>query len=228
MHILPIIPARFESERFPGKLLAKYKHRQVIDYPISACLEAFNECVVLTNDNTIATNIEQGSAILFGGSYRNGTERIADACNRLNIANYTLIMHVQGDEVGLNPEDLKRLATVADIMADSREIATLFYRTDDEKLLKSPDHVKCWRWDIGRDPPSWNFSRLYERDVSKARDQIHVGVYCYRRWMLNSYMANWPTDDEKRERLEQLRWEYPIIAYEVAPCKAINVPDDLA
>lgn len=223
MHILPIIPARFDSERFPGKLLEMYRDRSVISWPIRCCIEAFGQCLIATDSKDIADECAGKCDILLSKpkDYRNGTERIADACNRLNVSDETLIVHVQGDEVGLNPENLKRLAQTA--IHD--RIATLFYRTDDEKILKSRDHVKCWRWDIGRDPPSFNFSRAYENDG--ARWNIHVGVYCYRRDMLRNYMSCWPTDEEKRERLEQLRWDVPIEAYEVAPCKSINVPEDL-
>lgn len=235
MHILPIIPARFESERFPGKLLKRYCGPTVISWPIAACLAAFQQCFVLTDNTELAeeASAHDADALLIEGDYRNGTERIADACNRLNVDDDTLIMHVQGDEVGLIPEDLKRLAQV---VMDRHEVGTLFYRTDDEKLLKSLDHVKCWRGQILKAADgvlvscgeSWRFSRA--RNVpthEEGQGFIHVGVYCYRRSLLHGYMARWPTDDEKCERLEQLRWDVPIIAYEVAPCKSINVPEDL-
>lgn len=228
MRILPIIPARLESERFPGKLLKKYRHKAVVAYPAESCIKAFGSCLLLSGNLEIIEEIAEGpesacgpdcSALLMHGDYRNGTERIADACNRLNIADDTLIMHVQGDEVGLNPEDLKRLAGCAKY--EDEKVSTLFYRTDDESLLKSRDHVKC----MGT-PAGW----VFRRDPDIRTDQpcnIHVGVYCYRRDALRRYMQRWPTEDEKRENLEQLRWDVPIIAYEVAPCKSINTPEDL-
>lgn len=221
MHILPIIPARFESERFPGKLLEKYGKYPVIAWPIFSCINAFNACFVLTDSIEIAKEADGFNAdpIIIDGDYHNGTERIADACNRLNIDNDTLIMHVQGDEVGLNPDDLKRLA---DVVMDRHEVGTLFYRTEDEKLLKSLDHVKCW---LNSNEQGWGFSRL--PTIKGFGPCVHVGVYAYRRSLLHEYMARWPTEDEKRERLEQLRWDVPIMAYEVAPCKSINVPEDL-
>jgi 3-deoxy-manno-octulosonate cytidylyltransferase (CMP-KDO synthetase) len=214
MHILPIIPARFESERFPGKLLEDYKRHPVCWWPARACLDAFGECFVVTSDFEILSLTKETTLIYMHGNYRNGTERIADACNRLNVSDETLIMHVQGDEVGLRPEDLKRLAECSCIHSSVR---TLFYCTEDEKLLKSPNSVKCWGWgDKG-----CTFGRSLQTQTIDP-DGIHVGVYCYRRSMLHAYMARWPTDDEKRERLEQLRWDVPIIAYKVAPCKAIS------
>ena len=219
MHILPIIPARFESERFPGKLLKEYQKRTIINYPIRACLNVFGECFVVSDGPELvyAAYGLGASGVLLSGNYRNGTERIADACNRLNITDDTLIMHVQGDEVELDPEDLKRLAAVA----EHNYVSTLYYRTEDEKILKSLDHVKCWMDEKER---SWRFTRAYPGYDPWA---IHVGVYCYKRDALRRYMTRWPTGEENRERLEQLRWDVPISAYEVKPCKSINVPGDL-
>lgn len=108
-----LIPARLESSRFPRKALEK-----IIDYPLvihvalrSRLCTLIDEVAVCTDSKEIAQICSKYdvSVILTQSSHRNGTERISEAADILNIPDCDTIIDIQGDEALVDPFALSRL-----------------------------------------------------------------------------------------------------------------------
>ena len=107
-----IIPARFESSRFPGKPLAKISGREMILRVCdrSAVAVGRHHVYVATDDQRIASLVKSaGYNVLITGDALTGTDRVAEAAAKLQ---YTYFINVQGDEPLLEPEDIVKCLKV--------------------------------------------------------------------------------------------------------------------
>src|SRR5437762_13190613 len=94
-----IIPARYNSTRFPGKPLAEIEGKPLIEYVYRRVQKArlINGTAVATHDRRIAEAVERvgGTAIMTRNDHPSGTERLAEAV--YGIYKVTLVFNVQGD-----------------------------------------------------------------------------------------------------------------------------------
>jgi 3-deoxy-manno-octulosonate cytidylyltransferase (CMP-KDO synthetase) len=153
-----------------------------------------------------------GHAIMTSEAHQSGTDRIAEAVERLQdkgcgIQDKDIIVNVQGDEPLIHP---KMVDDVIKLMDDERaSIGTLVKRIEEEKEITDPNIVKVVFNDEGF---ALYFSRSpipYHRDSDEFRTLKlyfkHIGIYAYRKDMLLKFAKMSPTRLEQTEKLEQLR-----------------------
>ncbi|MDY0112590.1 MAG: 3-deoxy-manno-octulosonate cytidylyltransferase [Candidatus Cloacimonadaceae bacterium] len=205
MKAVAIIPARYESTRFPGKALAKLLNKPLIQWVWEAVnnAELFDQVLVATDSILIKEAVDNfgGQAVLTRKEHQSGTDRIAEVAESLDC---DIIVNVQGDEPLINQ---KVLSPLLQVMKDtSLPIASLMTPIKDFSLLSNPNLVKVV---VDNDSNALYFSRSaipFNRDNIPLVDYWqHIGVYAYRRNALMQLVKLPSGKLEQVEKLEQLR-----------------------
>ncbi len=211
-----IIPARHASSRLPGKPLLDIAGRPMIEHVYRRALESGAESVVVaTDDRRIAEAVAEfgGEACMTADTHRSGTDRLAEAVQKLGFADDEIIVNLQGDEPLMAPTLLKQ---VADGLAKAQQadMATLCTRIQTAAELFDPHVVKVI---MDRDGYAIYFSRAvipWDRDAfavttetlpDGAEHYRHLGIYAYRAGFLKHYNQLDSCHLEQMESLEQLR-----------------------
>jgi len=188
-----LIPARYESTRFPGKPLVSLDGKTMIDRVVDACKETGLKTVVLTDDIRIHRQVmNKCMCIMHHDDYQNGTERCAGAISDEWLKKQTHFINVQGDMPDITPE---MIFAIKDLIDSGADVATVY--TDMDPVLKEdPNTVKMIK---GTTTAQW-FGRGFTYGYH------HLGVYGYTREALTMYPILKKTQEEDIEKLEQLRW----------------------
>ncbi len=204
-----VIPARYASERLPGKPLREIAGRPMIEHVWRRATESTaSEVVIATDDERIAAAAEDFGALvcMTGDQHRSGTERIAEVADLLDWADGYIVVNLQGDEPAMPPALIDQCATLlADCDSDMATLASPIRSSDD---YLDPNVVKVV---VADDGDALYFSRAsipYRRDAGDdAPDGAlqHHGIYAYRCGVLRKLVAKEPTPLELTEKLEQLR-----------------------
>jgi len=198
---IAIIPARFNSTRFPGKPVVKIAGKTLVEHVYRRVEQAsqVSRVLVATDDERIAGAVERfgGSALMTRSDHRSGTDRLAEAARRLDLDSSTLVVNVQGDEPMIEPGDIDRAITAA--RTGGAEIVTLMTKIDSE-AAGDPNRVKVT---VNRSGIALYFSR--SKIPSQGTCFLHLGLYVYRAGFLKSFTELERTPLEIGERLEQLR-----------------------
>jgi 3-deoxy-manno-octulosonate cytidylyltransferase (CMP-KDO synthetase) len=246
-----IIPARYASSRYPAKPLAPLRGATGV---AKSLIQRSWECAsriagsagawVATDDDRIADEVASfgGQVVMTSPDCRNGTERCADAVDRLDdVAD--IIVNLQGD-APLTP-DFVVTGLVEGLVADAKAImATAAVRcspTVYDHLIADQAQGRVGGTTVvfNRRGHALYFSkRVLPHIPATARDahtsvHLHLGVYAYRREALATYMAMPPSPLEELEGLEQLRFldgDRPIRIVPFEPigwdCIELNNPGD--
>ena len=201
-----VIPARFGSQRLPGKPLLAKTGKPLIRHVYERVRMArrVDRVVVATDDERILRAVEEfgGEAVMTSPKHESGTDRTAEAVRRIPC---DAVINVQGDEPEIDPALIDRLAET--LRKDARaDWVTAAVPTRGSKSLANPATVK-----IARDAEGYAlyFSRSaipHERGHAFPRKALlHVGIYGFRRSALMRFAKSRPSPLEKTERLEQLR-----------------------
>jgi 3-deoxy-manno-octulosonate cytidylyltransferase (CMP-KDO synthetase) len=202
---LAVIPARYGSQRFPGKPLADLGGKPVIQHVYERTLRArgLDATIVATDDERIA-----GAVRAFGGrvamtrsDHKSGTERAAEVARSMPSAE--LILNIQGDEPFVDPASIEALLLALDAPAHPSFVT--LREPLDEADSDRPHVVKVVTTLSG---DALYFSRApipYRRDRLPASVFRHVGLYGFRREGLLWFASLAPTPLEGSEGLEQLR-----------------------
>jgi len=204
---LGVIPARAGASRFPGKPLAALRGRPLVAHVWERARSCprLDRVVIATDDDAIAA-VARGfgaEVVLTRIDHASGTDRVAEVAARAEFAGYDVVANVQGDEPLLDPAALA--AAIAPVAAGEAVFATLAHVEHDPGAFASPHVVKVAldaRGDataFTRTPPA------AAAGPGPAGFLRHVGLYVYTRDTLLAFAALPPTEDERRERLEQLR-----------------------
>jgi 3-deoxy-manno-octulosonate cytidylyltransferase (CMP-KDO synthetase) len=221
--VLAIIPARFDSTRFPGKALADIAGRPMIEhvYRRAASATCVHGTIVATDDLRIAQAVESfgGAAVMTRADHASGTDRIAEVAAALPCR---VIVGVQGDEPLIEPSAID--AAVEPLLTDAAlEMSTLSRPFADAEEFASRHVVKVVT-DLRR-------RALYFSRAPLAAAQAHIGLYAYRRDVLLRLAALPPAPLEQAESLEQLRALSHGIAIQVVETRhrsiGVDTPDDL-
>jgi 3-deoxy-manno-octulosonate cytidylyltransferase (CMP-KDO synthetase) len=222
-----VIPARFASTRFPGKLLTNLNGRPVLEWAYHSAKKskAFEKILIATDDYRILRAVANfgAEAVLTSPNHPSGTDRIAEAVKKLNC---DLVVNLQGDHPFVTPAMLRNLLAV---FADKKiEAATLAYPEKDKEKLKNPNLVKTV---FDKNNFALYFSR--SRIPWEAEEAfVHIGLYAFRKNFLTKLIKWKQTKLEKAEKLEQLRIlengtkVKVVLTKEAVP--SIDVPDDLS
>ncbi|PVX51966.1 3-deoxy-manno-octulosonate cytidylyltransferase (CMP-KDO synthetase) [Balneicella halophila] len=240
MQPLVIIPARYDSTRFPGKPLALINDKPMIQHTYEQAIKTDYPVLVATDDERIVKAVEEfGGKVVLTGEHSNGTERCREAAHIAESDHgmqFDVVINVQGDEPFIHPDQIKALFEVFGT-DENIDIATFGKRIKETEDLFSANIVKVVR---GKKRQALYFSRSvipYCRDafkddwVEEHKYLKHIGMYAYRKEVLNQIVELPEGEIEKLESLEQLRWleeGFTVIVLETThESIGIDTPDDL-
>jgi 3-deoxy-manno-octulosonate cytidylyltransferase (CMP-KDO synthetase) len=206
-----VIPARYASERLPGKPLREIAGKAMIEHVYERGRESdATEVIIATDDDRIADAAEGFGATvcLTSDQHRSGSERIAEVADLLDWSDDIIIVNLQGDEPAMPPALINQCAGLLDdITVDISTLASPIASRDD---FENPNVVKVV---LNNDDDAIYFSRATipyprsEDDSRKAMDSAlhHHGIYAYRCGILRQLVNADPSPLELAEQLEQLR-----------------------
>ena len=247
MHLTVLIPARLASTRLPNKPLADVAGLplvvRVAQQVSSAVLSEITLRAVVACDSDSIFNVCQQhgiEAVLTRNDHPSGSDRLAEACEILQLADDEIVVNVQGDEPLINPQ---LVVDVAQLLQNSptASMSTAAHVIDSLEEFRNPNVVKVV---IDAQNLAMYFSRApigWWRDGSKAglpelpsapKPLRHIGIYAYRVGFLKQFPTLPQADIEVCEALEQLRalWHGHRIAVHVteqAPGPGVDTPEDL-
>lgn len=211
MKAAAVIPARYDSSRFPAKMLADLKGKAVILRTVERTLQAdaLSGVMVATDDERIVRVVSDAGhrACMTRRDHVSGTDRIVEAMAHVDA---DLIVNVQGDEPFMDPGLINRLVARMN-RDDAPDIGTACTPILEAEDLLNPAVVKVVRDEKGC---ALYFSRSlipHSRDeapetlLGKGLYFRHLGIYAYRRRFLEKWSGLPPHPLEQTEKLEQLR-----------------------
>ena len=225
-----VILARYLFSRFPGKPLADILGKPMIQHVYEKAASVKNATVVVaTDDKKILSVVNSfgGKGVMTSSTHASGTDRLVEVMNKVDA---DLYINLQGDEPLVRPEDIELLIN-AMVVNKSIEVGTLYHLISAEQA-KNSNTVKVVTSHSGR---VCYFSRspipfIRDKDVQTNYKQ-HVGVYAYRKSVLEQYSQLAKSETEIAEQLEQLRLldsDIDIYAFEVMKTGAgVDTPKDL-
>jgi len=244
MSFVVVIPARYQSSRLPGKVLADIHGKPMIQWVVEQSQKSGADKIIVATDNDeVETAVKAfgGEVCKTGANHQSGTERLAEVMDIYGFDDDQVIVNVQGDEPFIPPENI---AQVAANLAGQKlaRMATLAMTITDVDEALNPNAVKVL---CDKDNYAIYFSRAtipYDRDrflnnhhIQEIGDYYlrHIGIYAYRAGFIKDYV-NWPASTlEQVESLEQLRvlWQGEKIHVDVAnkrlPVEGVDTPEDL-
>ena len=245
MNFSVIIPARFESSRLPGKVLADICGKPMIQWVVEkAQCSGASKVIVATDNDQVASAVEGfgGEVCRTRSDHQSGTERLAEVIEKYQFSDNEIIVNVQGDEPFIPPENI---AQVAQNLADQQlaRMATLAIKITTVTEALNPNAVKVL---TDKNGYALYFSRAtipYDRKRFLNNDIIteigdyylrHVGIYAYRAGFIKDYVR-WPSSElEQIEALEQLRVLFQgekihvAVANSNVPVEGVDTAEDLA
>lgn len=238
MKLLAVIPARYDSSRFPGKPLVMIGDRPMVQrvYEVARACDAFDKVVVATDSEKIAACVRGfgGAVEMTSSVHETGTDRVAEVAARY--PEMDAIANVQGDQPFATTEMLDQLMAPY-LAGQSPDMTTLACPLTGSDPYNDPNTVKVL---CDRNNQALYFSRASIPFVRKPPAEgapkmpvyHHLGLYAFRRDFLAHYAKLEPTPFEQCEALEQLRvleHGYRIVVCQTAASiLEINTPEDLA
>jgi 3-deoxy-manno-octulosonate cytidylyltransferase (CMP-KDO synthetase) len=238
-----LIPARLASTRLPDKPLADIAGLpMVVRVARRAQRSAASRCVVAADDARIVQACEAHgvSAILTRVDHASGSDRLAEACTLLDLADDEVVVNVQGDEPLIEPDLINAVARELHARPDC-VMSTAAHTIDALDDFLNPNVVKVVMDQrrtalyFSRAPiPWWRDGMAHGSGgaLPSPPPFRHVGVYGYRAGFLRRFPGLAPAPLELTESLEQLRvlWHGEGIAVHLsaaAPGSGVDTPQDL-
>lgn len=204
-----MIPARYDSSRFPGKMMADLGGTPVIvrTYASTLATNLFDDVYVVTDSDVIQKAVEQagGKVIRSQREHACGSDRIAEAVADLEV---DIVVNVQGDEPFVKKAPLEALlACFYQADADKIDLASLMQKMDDEAQIQDPNYVKVL---VDNDDFALYFSRVavpYKRSENATINYYeHIGVYAFRKAALMDFYRLPMGRLETAEKIECIRY----------------------
>lgn len=223
-----IIPARLRSTRLPGKMLADIAGKPMVQRVYEQASKSDIANIIIAtdaNDIAVVARVFCTNVIMTKENHESGTDRLAEAVTKLNLADEDIVINVQGDEPLIPIENIHQ---VAKLLADSTDavVSTLCEKITCAEDIYNPNNVKVV---FDKNNYALYFSRAsipFERGFSennaidKAEFYRHIGMYAYKVGFLKEYASLSRSPIESYESLEQLRvlWN----GYKIAVAEAIE------
>ncbi len=223
-----MIPARWESSRFPGKPLELINGtpmlRRVYDR-VKMCKE-LDTVVILTDDNRIrhycATN--EMRCIVIEDECKTGTDRCASA---LPLCDGDLFVNIQGDEPLINPDAIDKLIRSHDRNVG---ISNAYVEVQDDYKLHDRNVVKVVN-DLNHNAVYYSRLPIPYLQKEEVRFKQQLGLYVFNRSMLELFSTLIVGENEKAESVEMLRYienGYAVRMVEVDDHGlSVDTPEDL-
>lgn len=234
MDAIGVIPARYSSTRFHGKVLADIMGKPMIQHVWERVKQArMLDDIIVACDHEEVAEVALGfgaKVVMTSKSHVCGTDRIAEVINPLDVK---VVVNIQADEPLTHPTMIDSLARAL-LEDNSVSMATIMKRIDDPALINDSNVVK-----VVTDKN--NFALYFSRsvipytaansDVKEPQYFKHIGLYGYTKDFLFIF-KNLPVSDlERSEKLEQLRVLEEGFKIKVIETKfdtiGIDTPDDL-
>ena len=240
-----VIPARYASQRLPGKPLLDIGGKPMIRHVYErACASGAAQVVIATDDPRIqaAAGAFTDAVCMTSSAHASGTDRIAEVVRQLGWPDDTVVVNLQGDEPLMPPALLGQVAETLVSHVDA-DMATLAVPLDAPEQLFDTNTVKVvsdrhgYALYFSRAPIPWKrdqFVKDAEPQASWLEGMYrHLGIYAYRAGFLAGYAGLPASPIERMESLEQLRvlWNGGRIAVDVvedAPPAGVDTAEDLA
>jgi 3-deoxy-manno-octulosonate cytidylyltransferase (CMP-KDO synthetase) len=231
--VIGVIPARYGSSRFEGKVLADIAGKPMIQWVYERAKQSMtlDELFVAVDDPRVQSRVEGfgGKAILTGAYHKSGTDRIAEVVEKIPV---DIIVNIQGDQPLIDPNMIDEAVQP---MIDNPDIQMSTLKREIEKdEFDDPGVVKVV---VDEQDFALYFSRSlipYPRYDENFRVYEHVGLYVYRKDFLLKISKMPQGYLEKIESLEQLRVlekGYRILVVETKMDKAagvsVDTPEDI-
>ena len=236
MKIIVCIPARYDSTRFPGKVLAKDTGKLLIQHTWEKAKQAKlpSNILIAADDKRILDAAESfgADAVLTSPDHKSGTDRIAEAVADLD---FDIVINVQADEPEINPENIDHVAELL-IKNPDCPMATAAAAFENVQQIGNPNIVKVITDSINKAIYFSRFPIPYDREnegVGNIHLYLrHLGIYAYRKDFLLKITGLPQSPLEKIEKLEQLRAienGFPILVGKVErTTDGIDTPDQYA
>ena len=208
MNVIGVIPARYSSTRFEGKVLADILGKPMLQHVWERAKQAFllDDLIIACDDERVASVAEEFGAkvVLTAKAHTSGSDRISEVVNPIDTK---IVINIQGDEPLIHP---MMIDTVAQALLDesSTSMVTLMKIIDDPKEIEDPHVVKVV---VDKNNFAIYFSRAaipFKAHDSKIETPIyykHIGLYGYTKDFIFTF-KNFPVSKlESIECLEQLR-----------------------
>jgi 3-deoxy-manno-octulosonate cytidylyltransferase (CMP-KDO synthetase) len=230
MKVIAVIPARLASTRLPRKMLREIHGRPLVIWVYQALLSSprLDDVIVATDSEEILEACRKHTchALMTSSRHRSGTERVHEISQAVDAEVY---LNVQGDEPMIQAAHIDALV---DLMENSNiPVGTLRTPASVEDIA-NPNAVKVVT-DLNNRALYFSRSTIpYDRDGLQPHYFKHLGIYAYRKAVLEQFVTLPESSLERAERLEQLRFlenGIPIYAAET-PYDSIGVDteEDLA
>ena len=196
------------ATRLPGKPLLKINNLSIVSHVFKRAQQAnIGEVVVATEDQEIFTDVVKngGRAILTSSDHKTGTDRIFEAYKKLDIKNIDYILNLQGDEPDIDKDDIINLNNF--MINNNAELGTLAAKIHDDKMLNNKNVVKVItenKLEVNNFPAALNFTRD-NLSINNQNIYHHIGIYSYKVSTLEKFISFDQTNNEKENKLEQLR-----------------------
>ncbi|MDD5458334.1 MAG: 3-deoxy-manno-octulosonate cytidylyltransferase [Phycisphaerae bacterium] len=207
--VVGVLPARYASSRFEGKVLARETGKFLLQHTYERAKKAkkIDRILVAADDERVKIACDSFGAecVMTSTNHNSGTDRIAEAVANINA---DIIINIQADEPEIDPVSLDYLTDLM-LQNPSCPMATLAAAFSDIETIKNPNVAKVI---LNENHGAIYFSRSaipYDRDSGGIGDinnyLRHLGIYAYRRDFLLKLTALPQSRLEKIEKLEQLR-----------------------
>ena len=242
MSFTVLIPARLESQRLPGKVLLPLAGKPIIQWVYEKAIQSGADRVVIATDSEAVEKTMRAlgaEVVITNPNHTTGSDRIAEAARLMNLADDAVLVNLQADEPFMPVANIRQLADI--VMNHPVPMATLCHPMTNWEKVQDPNTVKVV---FNQANEALYFSRSPIPHIRVDFDKgtllppismnynQHIGIYAYRGYFLQQYVAWGPCVLESYEHLEQLRvlWHraklYVGVANE-APWGDINTPQDL-
>ena len=206
-----LIPSRLGATRLPNKPLLKINNKSIIMHVYEKAIECgIGDVFVTTCDEEIISEVQKngGKSILTSKEHNTGTDRIAEALEKIKLENEVdYIINLQGDEPLIDISDIKNLNFQT--VNNNSDLATLACKIDTSKQDKysNSNIVKVVTQE---DLQKKNISKAvkFERIIDDKKNNYiyqHIGIYIYKKSILKKFVKLNQTENEKVKKLEQLR-----------------------
>lgn len=234
MDVIGVIPARYSSTRFEGKVLADIGGKPMIQHVWERAkqVKILDDLIIACDEEIVAKAARDFGAkvVLTSKGHASGTDRIAEVVNPLDVK---IIVNIQGDEPLIQPVMIENVARA--LLEDKDLVmATVMKKIEDPAIINDPHVVKVV-------VDSNNFALYFSRaaipyrainsEINQPVYYKHIGLYAYTKDFLFTYKKLPPSVLERTECLEQLRVLQEGFRIKVIETKhdtvGVDTPEDL-
>ena len=213
MKVVIVIPARWNSTRFPGKPLAKIHGKEVIKYVWEkANLSKLADDIIVATDNKKIKNFctDSGIKVLVTSKKNNtGTDRIYEVSKKINSDIYC---NVQGDEPLIDPKNIDNVISCLKKNISKRfEVSTGYSQAKDlKKFYKNNEITKTvFLEKLDKTNEAFIFYRgIQSKSLRLKENKLlkHIGLYAYTKSALKRFHNYKMSPSEVSQSLEQMRF----------------------